>query len=388
MQDPRLSQPPFSTNPVRYIVARHKIRTAQAFHNAMMEAARLREPVYVLKALDVAKVEDAHLFTEQWHTKLLDTADLSFCKRTPGILALYEGMRLLLNTKDCLRLSLMNGCECILEQIVFAESEVLPTETVAGAVYELQYLPTALLLRAVGAAWTLPEDRLPTLPPEVDRRGLFLLHPSPVSLQLEISEDVYINIKRTGYQIAPADTRIDYGAQGEGWPAVVGDLARPPRVDLPSHWVHIYVILSRAKSMDGFLAIRLPTRDEMNVRPPQYLLDECDRLLGLEQKSTTRLKDYISKLSCNIPAKVLAVFDGNAEEREMREVVEARARQAPIVHATSGRKRLRFKQSVPSQSQDYCRLHTGTDDCNSASNASSPEVGKRVMNMSCFCSAQ
>ena len=173
-----------------------------------------------------------------------------------GILALYVGMRLLLNTKDCLRLALMNGCECILEQIVFAESEVLPTETVAGAVYELQYLPTALLLRAVGAAWTLAEERLPTLAPEVDRKGLFLLHPTPVSFPLQISEDVHINIKRTGYQIAPADTRIDYGAQGEGWPAVVGDLARPPRVDMPSHWVHIYVILSRAKSMDGFLAIR------------------------------------------------------------------------------------------------------------------------------------
>ena len=130
-----------------------------------MEAAKLIEPVYVIKALDVAKAEDAHLFTEQWHTTLLDAADLSFCKRTPGILALYVGMRLLLNTKDCLRLALMNGCECILEQIVFAESEVLPTEIVAGAVYELQYLPTALLLRAVGAAWTLPEEKLPTSSP-------------------------------------------------------------------------------------------------------------------------------------------------------------------------------------------------------------------------------
>lgn len=69
--DPRLQKPPFSNNVVHFVVARHKIRAAQAFHNAMATASRLGVPVFVVKALDVAKQEEAHLFTEQWHTKLL-----------------------------------------------------------------------------------------------------------------------------------------------------------------------------------------------------------------------------------------------------------------------------------------------------------------------------
>ena len=118
-KDPRLQQPPFSTNTIRYVVCRHKIRAAQSFHNAMMNAAAVSQPVYVMKALDVAKTEDNHLFTSVERTRLLDNPDITATKRTPGILALHHEMTLSLNTKDCLTFGLMNGCECVLEQIIF-----------------------------------------------------------------------------------------------------------------------------------------------------------------------------------------------------------------------------------------------------------------------------
>ena len=351
--DPRLQKPPFSNNVVHFVVARHKIRAAQAFHNAMATASRLGVPVFVVKALDVAKQEEAHLFTEQWHTKLLDNADLSFCKRTPGILALYHGMDLVLNSKDCVRFGLMNGCECRLEQILFADTEQLPEDPVAGAVYELEYLPVALLLRANGAAWTLPPDLLPHLARDVDTRGLFLLRAQPVSLSLEVAPDRYIQIKRLGFQVAPADVRIDYGAQGETWDAVLGDLARPPKVDVGIHWLHVYVILSRATSLEGFLALRLPSRADLESRPPQYLLDEMSRLLSLEKSSTVRLKAYLDTLECPIPQDVLRLFDPDAVEREAAEVASSHpnrpnlATVTPTVQPT--RKRLRQKTAlVPS----------------------------------------
>jgi len=285
----------------------------------MMTAAAVSQPVYVMKALDVAKTEDNHLFTSVERTRLLDNPDITATKRTPGILALHHEMTLSLNTKDCLTFGLMNGCECVLEQIIFEKEEKLPESPVAGAVYELEYIPSALLLRAVGAAWMLPEELLPTLNDGVDRRGLFTIRPQPVHLQHELTGGKKtISIKRLGYQIMPADTRIDYGAQGEGWHAVVGDLARPPMVTARAHWVHMYVILSRARSLEGFLAVRLPEREDMNARPPVYLMEEIERLCRLEKESTKQLHQYLRDLEgrrCNIPNEIWTLFDGKEHKK-------------------------------------------------------------------------
>ena len=86
--------------------------------------------------------------------------------------------------------------------------------------------------------------------------------------------------------VAPADTRIVYGAQGETFDAVVADMQRPPRMDRDTYWLACYVMISRARSLDGFLVLRPAVLKELSRLPPQYLLDEIDRLLSLESSST------------------------------------------------------------------------------------------------------
>jgi len=61
-------------------------------------------------------------------------------------------------------------------------------------------------------------------------------------------------------------------------------------MDIQEFWLMLYVILSRATSLEGFLALRLPTQEELLSRPPQYLLDEIDRLLQLEKSTTKELE--------------------------------------------------------------------------------------------------
>ena len=111
--DPRLLLPPFSNHPINFVVARHRLRVSQTFSNALADARRSNKAVYLMKALDVAAEKDAPLFTEQRATALLDDPDLNATKRTPGLMALWEGMRLVLNSKDCQTLALMNGAECV-----------------------------------------------------------------------------------------------------------------------------------------------------------------------------------------------------------------------------------------------------------------------------------
>jgi len=131
--DPRLTQPPFSTNQVHYVVAVHKLRSCQAFQNAMLTARSLGVPVFVVKAWDVAdKPEERHLFTQMVRDETLEEPSLSKTKNMPGILPLFVGMTLNLLSKYCVHLCLTHGCEVLLEQIIFAPDEVLPENLVAG----------------------------------------------------------------------------------------------------------------------------------------------------------------------------------------------------------------------------------------------------------------
>ena len=79
------------------------------------------------------------------------------------------------------------------------------------------------------------------------------------------------------FALLPASVCIVYGAQGEGWKAVVGDIACPPKMSVTMYWGANYVILSRADDLQGLLLLRNTTRAALEKGPPQYLLDEIDR---------------------------------------------------------------------------------------------------------------
>ena len=83
----------------------------------------------------------------------------------------------MLYSKKCVRLGLMIGCTVVLEDILFADEEVLPYAVFAGTPVMLQYLPARLLLRALDVPWTLPTSLLSASTAIEDRRGLFLLAP-------------------------------------------------------------------------------------------------------------------------------------------------------------------------------------------------------------------
>ena len=196
-----------------------------------------------------------------------------------------------------MRFGLMNGCECILEHIVFADEEVLPGETVAGRPHLLEYMPVSLILRAVDAPWRLAEGMCPKLPKSFSRQGLFQLRPSQTWIRIKVEKDKYINVRRTMFSVSPADSRIVYQAQGETFDAVIADMERPPLMDKPTHWLACYVMISRARSLDGLLVLRPALYEDLNKRPPEYLLREIDRLLRLERDTTDRLGTYIKGLS-------------------------------------------------------------------------------------------
>ena len=72
-------------------------------------------------------------------------------------------------------------------------------------------------------------------------------------------------------------------------------------------------MLSRAKSLEGFLISRPATRAELSARPPQYLLDEIARLERLEETSLHERFDYIMALPKPAPASIQQIFHKELE---------------------------------------------------------------------------
>ena len=290
--DPRLtsSESPFATHDVHFIVHRHKIRVQRSLENAKEQSKRAKVPLYIVQANDEpVRNRDSSLLTAEVRKDLLRLANPDQTKGLPGFLPLYVGMRLLISSKDCVRLGIMKGCPCILRGIVFSDDETLPMDQVSGQPHHLTYMPASLILQAEGADWTLPSSELPSsLPANIDRRGFFQLRPTYDYISAKVGEE-YFKVRRTTFQATPADTMTVYAAQGSTFDAVVVDMERPPNLDLAKHWLACYVMLSRARSLDGLLILRPATKKELSSRPPKYMLDELDRLEKLEDMSTQEL---------------------------------------------------------------------------------------------------
>ena len=143
--DARLLQPPFSTHRVHYILHRHVLRVSQSYINALRESSSERRRLYVFSAIDVVKEGHEARFTEKDKMEARKIANLRRVQFLSGHLALYDNMHVLLFGKACVRLGLMNGCECRLERIILADDEREFDETSVGVPTCLEYLPAGLV---------------------------------------------------------------------------------------------------------------------------------------------------------------------------------------------------------------------------------------------------
>ena len=73
---------------------------------------------------DCPRAEDSSHWNDAAREELQRRANPRATKHLPSFLPLHVGMRLLLFSKDCVRLGLMNGCECVLEHIVIDNGEL------------------------------------------------------------------------------------------------------------------------------------------------------------------------------------------------------------------------------------------------------------------------
>jgi hypothetical protein len=75
-----------------------------------------------------------------------------------------------------------------------------------------------------------------------------------------------------------------YAAQGNTYHAVIADMEKPPNLGPDEHWLACYVMLSRAKTLEGLLILRPALRHQLFRKPQQNLLDEMMRTCFLADR--------------------------------------------------------------------------------------------------------
>ena len=346
--DPRLKQPPFSTETVHCVVHRHALRVPLAYSHALRDSILKRQLFYVLHACDEVSPEDIPHFDSGVRQRLLQIPNPRHTGRLPGILPLYKGLRLCLyNCKDCVQLGLMNGAEVEVVDILFAPPEWngLEPKFHPGDLNVLRFIPQALVLRTIGASWTLPRQCRLGLSAADDVPGTFILKPAIETFQYKDKLNQQpLRVTRTMFPVIPASTCIVYGAQGESWRAVLADLSCPPRMTPEVHWLANYVMLSRARDLSGLLLIRNAERRQLERGPPAHLVAEIDRLLRLERACASDVQAQLQKVK-HLPPEILQLFQPTIAESQVSRHQQHMAECASTNVATEPpRRRLRGKQ--------------------------------------------
>ena len=119
-------------------------------------------------------------------------------------------------------------------------------------------------------------------------------------------------VKRTQLNLIPANSLIVYGAQGESFDSAIVDLGIPPGQGPELFWLACYVMLTRCKSLDGLLILRLPPREALQVGPPERVKVEMDRLKDLAARTKHRLfRNLQNTMKTKLPEDVANLFASN-----------------------------------------------------------------------------
>ncbi len=108
--------------------------------------------------------------------------------------------------------------------------------------------------------------------------------------------------------MVPANVVIVYGAQGESYDMAIADLGVPPAQDENLFWLAMYVMLTRCKTLDGLLLLRLPSRKAFEAGAPDYVKQEMARLAKLRTATMKRLHQNLTKALGALPPRVDKLF--------------------------------------------------------------------------------
>ena len=300
-EDARVRSAPFTADTTVVGVLRHSARVIATRDRALFLAKQAEQRLLVSIAADRANTQDGIVLTDPvafqyFHAK----NSLSQTANSPGQLFLWKGCWLLLQRSIAEKPGLVKGCRVQVVDIILDDAE--PAFDAASTLppHVLQFVPEALIVRVPDAAWhhqdiLLPGEAFVTRRTsqwkcDIPAHALPLLSPAAVEATLQ----QHIHVHRLQLPFTNYISCTAHILQGATLSAMLADLAQPPGCSRDEFWLSAYVLLSRLPSLDCLLLYRLPCREAFSGGPPQHVLQELDRLQGLEAATLANLHDYFA----------------------------------------------------------------------------------------------
>lgn len=288
-------------------VMRHNARAALSFNREVELAHRASQALLLSIAADrVVDANDSTTLPPNIYAAILETNNLTTTKHLPSVLVLYAGAALLLEDKLCPELGLVRGCPCRLVSICCDPRE--PPADLDAGIQQLRYVPQGLLLEVPDATWIHSHELGPGrfFLPSVRRTWTFKHH---IAAPHGRSQAISYQVERLQLPVINSSALTAYALQGRTVPKIMLDLQHPPNMsraswlhytfppsvktfchNCPTHmnlakdefWISLYVLLSRAPSLNDLVCLRLPERRAFEGGPPAYLQQELQRLLHAE----------------------------------------------------------------------------------------------------------
>ena len=154
-------------------------------------------------------------------------------------------------------------------------------------------------------------------------------------------------MERLQLPVSSAEVSIVYGLQGRTVRGCLWDLKRPAGMSRDEHWFALFVLLSRATTLDNMLIYRLSKREHFEGGPPPHLLQEMARLRKLEEATIKTLDGKLKSLGLhNLRADVTQILIQSAARSSVHTVASTRSLDASASMIPSPAKRVRFMQKA------------------------------------------
>ena len=107
---------------------------------------------------------------------------------------------------------------------------------------------------------------------------------------------VEVSVSRTQLPLLPADVRTTQASQGLGMDDVFAFLEKSQSASRPDWWLNVYVMLSRARTLEGLHLWSLPDRSFFEEGPPKKLADALQLLYDEAYNQNTKCTDAMRRL--------------------------------------------------------------------------------------------